>query len=61
MLLVLLLSVSLPAKSIKLAGTFDLNANNNSELLLLKGGGLQYVEIEAVSYTHLTLPTSDLV
>ncbi|MFL3045111.1 MAG: hypothetical protein ACJZ1S_04850 [Candidatus Neomarinimicrobiota bacterium] len=46
MLLVLLLSVSLPAKSIKLAGTFDLNANNNSELLLLKGGGLQYVEIE---------------
>jgi hypothetical protein len=38
--------VSLPAKSIKLAGTFDLNANNRSELLLLKSGGLQYVEIE---------------
>ena len=46
MLLVLSLSVSLPAKSIKLAGTFDLNANNRSELLLLKGGGLKYVEIE---------------
>ena len=46
MLLVLSLSVSLPAKSIKLVGTFDLNANNRSELLLLKGGGLQYVEIE---------------
>jgi len=45
-LLVLSLSVSLSAKSIKLAGTFDLNANNRSELLLLKGGGLQYVEIE---------------
>ena len=45
-LLVLSLSVSLPAKSIKLVGTFDLNANSRSELLLLKGGGLQYVEIE---------------
>ena len=44
MLLVLSLSVSLPAKSIKLAGTFDLNANNRRVLLLLKGGGMKYVE-----------------
>ena len=46
LLLVLLLSVSLSARSIKLAGTYDLNGNDRSELLLLKGGGLQYVEIE---------------
>ena len=46
LLLVLLLSVSLKAKSLKLTGTFDLNGNNRSELLLLKSGGLQYVEIE---------------
>ena len=46
LLLVLLLSVSLKAKSLKLTGTFDLNENNRSELLLLKGGGLQYVEID---------------
>ena len=46
LLLALLLSVSLKAKSLKLTGTFDLNGNNRSELLLLKSGGLQYVEIE---------------
>ena len=46
LLLVLLLSVSLSAKSIKLVGTYDLNENDRSELLLLRGGGLQYVEIE---------------
>ena len=46
LLLVLLLSVSLSAKSIKLVGTYDLNGNDRSELLLLRGGGLQYIEIE---------------
>ncbi len=46
LLLVLLLSISLSARPIKLAGTYDLNGNDRSELLLLKGGGLQYVEIE---------------
>ena len=46
LLLVLLLSVSLSAKSIKLVGTYDLNENDRSELLLLRGGGLQYIEIE---------------
>ena len=44
--LVLPLSLCLYAKPIKIIGTYDLNKNNLNEILILKDGGIQYVEID---------------
>ena len=45
-LLALPLSVCLYANPIKIIGTYDLNKNNLNEILILKDGGIQYVEID---------------
>ena len=46
MLLALPLSLCLYGKPIKVIGTYDLNKNNLNEILILKDGGIQYVEID---------------
>ena len=62
--LALSLSVHLYGNTIKIIGTYDLNKNNLNEILILKDGGIQYVELDEnsihqelwyypVSYTHL--------
>jgi len=45
-LLALPLSVCLYANPIKIIGTYDLNKNNLNEILILKDGGIQYIEID---------------
>ena len=44
--LVLSLSVHLYGNTIKIIGTYDLNKNNLNEILILKDGGIQYVELD---------------
>ena len=44
--LVLSLSVHLNGNTIKIIGTYDLNKNNLNEILILKDGGIQYVELD---------------
>ena len=46
LLLALPLSLCLYGKPIKVIGTYDLNKNNLNEVLILKDGGIQYVEID---------------
>ena len=46
LLLALPLSLCLFGKPIKVIGTYDLNKNNLNEILILKDGGIQYVEID---------------
>jgi len=46
LLLALPLSLCLYGKPIKVIGTYDLNKNNLNEILILKDGGIQYVEID---------------
>ena len=44
--LALSLSVHLYGNTIKIIGTYDLNKNNLNEILILKDGGIQYVELD---------------
>jgi len=44
--LALPISLCLYGKPIKVIGTYDLNKNNLNEVLILKDGGIQYVEID---------------
>ena len=46
LLLALPISLCLYANPIKIIGTYDLNKNNLNEILILKDGGIQYVEID---------------
>ena len=46
LLLALPISLCLHANPIKIIGTYDLNKNNLNEILILKDGGIQYVEID---------------